>query len=91
MEKSQNPYSFLPRSQIGASSSLESSMKRFFWRFYSNENKSKQMKINDIFYYFTSKAYSAAMMLSINFHLNQLKVPKQLTQKYDINDNLCLV
>ena len=52
----------LSRSRIGASSSLESSMKRFLRRFDSNQNKSKQMKINDIFYYFTSKAYSAATL-----------------------------
>ena len=40
---------FLPWSRIGASSSLESSMKRFLRRFDSNQNKSKQMKINDVF------------------------------------------
>ena len=36
--------------------SLESSMKRILQRFESNQNKSKQMKINDIFDHFTSKA-----------------------------------
>ena len=45
--------------------------------------ESKEMKINDIFYRFTSKAYSAAI-LSINFHLYQLKVPKKLTQIFSI-------
>ena len=34
--------------------------------------------------------YSAAT-LSRNFHFYQLKVPKQLTQKYDINENDSLV
>ena len=43
----------------------------------------KQMKINDIFDRFTSKAYSAAI-LSKFFHLYQLKVPKQLTKKFSI-------
>ena len=43
----------------------------------------KKMKINDVFYRFTSKAYSAAI-LSINFHLDQIKVPKKLTQKFSI-------
>ena len=38
----------------------------------------------------SSKAYSAAI-LSINFDLYQVKVPKQLTQKYDINEKICLV
>ena len=42
--------------------------------------QSKQMKINDVFDYFTSKAYSAAT-LSRTFHFYQLKVTKQLTQK----------
>ena len=36
--------------------SLESSMKRILRRFESNQNKSKQMKINDVFDRFTSKA-----------------------------------
>ena len=45
--------------------------------------KSKQMKINDVFYHFKSKAYSAAI-LGINFDLYQLKVSKQLTLKYHI-------
>ena len=36
--------------------SLESSMKRILRRFESNQNKSKQMKINDVFDHFTSKA-----------------------------------
>ena len=58
--------------------SLESSMKRILQRFESNQNKSKQIKINDIFYRFTSKAYSAAI-LSMNYHLYQLKIPKELT------------
>ena len=47
---------FWPRSRIGHPSSLESSMKQFLGRFESNQNKSKQMKINDVFYRFTSKA-----------------------------------
>ena len=36
--------------------SLESSMKRILRRFESNQNKSKQMKINDVFDLFTSEA-----------------------------------
>ena len=55
IEKSQNLI-FLPRSRIGASSSLESSMKRFLRRIESKQNKSKQIKINDVFDHFTSKA-----------------------------------
>ena len=47
---------FWNRSRIGASSSIEISMKQFLWRFESNQNKSKQMKINDVFDLFTSKA-----------------------------------
>ena len=47
-------------------------------------NKSKQMKINDIFDYFTSKAYSSAT-LSRNFHFYQLRVPKQLTKNYQFS------
>ena len=43
----------------------------------TNQNTWKSMT----FYRFTSKAYSTAM-LSINFHLYQLKVPKQLIQKF---------
>ena len=43
--------------------------------------ESKQMKINDVFYCFTSKAYSAAISRR-NFHLYHLTVPKQLTRKY---------
>ena len=42
------------------------------------------MKINDFFYYFTSKAYSAAI-LSRNFNFYQLKVPKQMTKKYQFS------
>ena len=76
--KSKSVLTSWPQPRIGASSSLESSMKRFIRRFDSNQNKSKQMKINDVFDYFTSKAYSVAI-LSVNFHLYQLKVPKQLT------------
>ena len=41
------------------------------WRFESNQNKSKQMKINDVSDYFTSKVYSAAILIK-NFHLYQL-------------------
>ena len=52
-------------------SSLESSMKQFLWTFESNQNKSKQMKINDVFDCFTSKAYFTAI-LSKKFHLYQL-------------------
>ena len=62
MEKIQNQYFFLNRSRTGADSSLESSMKQFLQRFESNQNKSKQMKINDVFDRFTSKAYSAALI-----------------------------
>ena len=62
MEKYQNPNFLLPRSRIRASSTLESSMKGFLRRFDSNQNKSKQMKINDVFNRFTSKAYSAAIL-----------------------------
>ena len=40
---------FLPRSRISAPSSHESSMKPFLRRFELNQNKSKHMKINDIF------------------------------------------
>ena len=65
-------------------------MKQFLQRFELNQNKSKQMIINDNFDRFTSKAYSADI-LSIHFDLYQVKVPKQLTQKYDINENVCLV
>ena len=75
MEKTQNPKFFFNRSRIGAASSLKSSMKRFLGRFESNQNRSKQMKINDVFYRFTSKPYSAAILSKI-FHLYQLKVPK---------------
>ena len=71
MEKTQNQKFFLNRSRFGASSSLESSMKQFLRRFESNQNKSKQMKINDVFDRFTSKAYSAAI-LNRTFHLYQL-------------------
>ena len=56
MEKTQNPNFFLNQSRIGASSSFESSMKQILGRFESNQNKSKQMKINDVFDRFTSKA-----------------------------------
>ena len=52
---------FLPRSRIGASSTLESSMKRFLRKFDLNQNKAKQSEINDVFYCFTSKAYSPAI------------------------------
>ena len=62
---------FFNLSRIGAASSLESSMKQFLQRFESNQNKSKQMKINDVFDRFTSKAYSAAILSKI-FHLYQL-------------------
>ena len=62
MEKTQNPKKILNRSRIGVPSSLESSMKRILRRFESNQNKSKQMKINDVFHRFTSKAYSAAKL-----------------------------
>ena len=48
---------------------LESSMKRFLQRLGLNKNKSKQIKINDIIYCFTSKAYSAAMR-----HSDQAKI-----------------
>ena len=41
------------------------------------------MKINDVFDYFTSKAYSVAT-LSRHFHFYQLKVPIQLTEKLPI-------
>ena len=58
---------FLNRSRISASSSLESSMKRFLRRFESNQNKTKQIKINDVFGCFISKAYSAAILSRI-FH-----------------------
>ena len=61
----------LNRPRTGADSSLESSMKQFLRKFESNQNKSKQMKINDVFDLFTSKAYSAAL-LSKHFHLYQL-------------------
>ena len=56
MEKTQNPKKNFNQSRIGASSSLESLMKQFLRRFESNQNKSKQMKINDVFDRFTSKA-----------------------------------
>ena len=75
IEKSHNLKFFWPRSKIGAPISLASPMKQFLQRFESNQNKSKQMKINDVFYRFTSKPYSAAI-LGKNFHLYQLKVPK---------------
>ena len=65
MEKTQNPKKNLNRSRIGADSSLESSIKQFLRRFESNQNKSKQMKINDVFDRFTSKAYSAAILKRI--------------------------
>ena len=74
MAKSPNLFFFLPRSEIGDPSSLKSSMKRFLRRFESNQNKSKQMKINDIFYCFTSKAYSAAISSKIFIYIN-LKYP----------------
>ena len=54
MEKTQNQKKIGNRSRIGASSSLESSMKRILRRFESNQNKSKQMKINDVFDRFSS-------------------------------------
>ena len=43
--------------------------------------ESKQMKINDNFYCFTSKAYSAAIF-SKKEYLYQFKVPKQLTENW---------
>ena len=46
---------FLPRLRIGA----PSSMKQILQRFESNQNKAKEMKINDVFCCFTSKVYSA--------------------------------
>ena len=55
IEKFQNPNFVLPRSRIGHPSSFESSMKHFLGRFELNQNKSKQMKINDVFDCFTSK------------------------------------
>ena len=42
------------------------------------------MKITDAFDYFTSKAYSAAT-LGRNFNFYQLKVPKQMTKKYQFS------
>ena len=74
---------FWPRSRSGAPSSLESSMKRFLGRFELNQNKSKQMKNNDVFHCFTSKAYFAAILIRM-FYFYQLKVPKQLTWKFSI-------
>ena len=57
MEKTQNRFFFfLNWSRTGADSSLEISMKQFLQRYESNQNKSKQMKINDVFDCFTSKA-----------------------------------
>ena len=67
MGKTQNPNFFLNQSRIGASSSLESSMKQFLRRFESNQNKTKQIKINDVFGRFISKAYSDAILSRI-FH-----------------------
>ena len=58
---------FLNWSRICVDSSLESSVKQFLRKFESNLNKSKQMKINDVFDHFTSKTYSAAI-LRIHFH-----------------------
>ena len=82
---SQNPKCFWPRSRIGAFSSLEISMKRFLGRFGLNQNKSEQMKINDNFFRFISKAYSTSTaILNKKMCLYQLKVPKQLTWKYHI-------
>ena len=62
MEKTQNPNFFWNRSRIGVPSSLESSMKQILRRFESNQNKSKQMKINDVFDRFISKANSADIL-----------------------------
>ena len=56
IKKYQNPIFFCPLSSSGRPSSLESFMKQFLGRFESNQNKSKQMKINDVFDRFTSKA-----------------------------------
>ena len=71
MEKTQNSNFLLNRSRIGVDSSLESSMKQFLRRLESNQNQSKQMKINEVFDRFTSKTYSAAI-LSKKVHLYQL-------------------
>ena len=45
MEKTQNPKFFWNQSRIGAASSLVSSMKHFFWRFESYQNKWKSMTV----------------------------------------------
>ena len=55
MEKTQNPKFFEISPELVPPFSLESSMKRILRRFESNQNKSKQMKINDVFDCFTSK------------------------------------
>ena len=83
----ENPkiYFFLPQSKIGASSSLESSMKRFLREFELNQNKSKHIKINEVFDPFTSEAYTEAI-LSRNLQLLQLSLPKQLTKKNVFSD-----
>ena len=56
MEKTHNPKNFEIGPEFVPPFSLESSMKRILRRFESNQMKSKQMKINDIFDCFTSKA-----------------------------------
>ena len=56
MEKTQNPKIFEIGPEFVPPFSLESSMKRILRRFESNQNKSKQMKINGVFDRFTSKA-----------------------------------
>ena len=79
--KTKNSNCFWPRSRIDASSSLNEAISPKIW-IESKQMKNK-WKTMTFFYRFTSKAYSAAI-LSINFDLYQLKVPKQLTRKYPI-------
>ena len=56
MEKTQIQKCFEIGPEFVPPFSLESSIKRILRRFESNQNKSKQMKINDVFDHFTSKA-----------------------------------
>ena len=72
LEKKQNQKIFKNRSRTSADSSLESSIKQFLRRFESNQNKSKQMKINDVFDCFTFKAYSAAIISKKKIFLSTL-------------------
>ena len=82
IEKSQNLKIFWARSRIGAPSSLESLMKQFLQTFESNQNKWKSMTFLIVFH---PKTFLLLHFKSWNFHLYQLKVPKQLTWKYHIS------